>query len=329
MPFYFKIRICWIILILFCIGSIWWSDVFREFTPKFTTAIRKGSETSLRNEYSVELTNDRKLEGRLIARRKMVEDYCKKHKTSHPLLGTNLRYFLVFRKRKIIYCYIPKVASTQWKKELLVLKEEDEQVYRHANVTVANNNLNYYPAQEAEKMLKNYFTFLFVRDPLERILSAYKDKLLKDNKIFRRAIGRKIIAQFRSNATRHALETGSDVTFPEFMNFLLKTRAYTYDEHWKPFDNLCHPCTINYDFIGKYEDLAEEAPYLVKKAGIDDRVSFPPFRASNTTADLLHYYSQIPTTKILQLAKIYESDYKMFNFPFPGKLAKLFDSKHS
>lgn len=257
----------------------------------------------------------------------MVADYCKRHKASDSLFGTNLRYFLVFRKRKVIYCFVPKVASTQWQKELFVLKEEDEEMSRDANVTVAKNNLNYFSEQEARQMLKSYFTFLFVRDPMERILSAYKDKLLEDNKIFRHAIGRKIIARFRPNATQHALETGSVVTFPEFTSFLLQAKEY--DEHWRPFDNLCHPCAINFDFIGHYEDLAEEAPYLVKKAGIDDRVSFPPVRASNTTADLLQYYSQIPNTKILQLAKIYENDYKMFNFPFPGKLAKLFDSEES
>lgn len=31
-------------------------------------------------------------------------------------------------------------------------------------------------------MRENYFTFLFVRDPMERVLSVYKDKIVKDNK---------------------------------------------------------------------------------------------------------------------------------------------------
>lgn len=272
-----------------------------------------------------DFTNAPPLEDRMKIRRKMVADYCEKHKTneSRQKFGTDSRrYFLVFRKRKVIYCFVPKVASTQWKKSLLVLKEEDERMYREKNVTVIEN-LNYVSEEDAREMLTSYFTFLFVRDPLERILSAYKSKLLKDNKTFRRVFGRKIIAQFRPNASQHALETGSVVTFPEFTSFLLQTKHY--DEHWRPVDDLCSPCAANYDFIGHYEDLAEEAPYLVKKAGIDDRVSFPTFRASNTTAEMLKYYSHVPNKKILQLAKIYENDYKMFKFPFPGKLAKLFE----
>ena len=256
----------------------------------------------------------------------MVKDYCKKHHRNDTIFGKAFRYFIVFQKRKVIYCFGPKVASTQWKKELLILQEEDEQIYRDMGLKIFKNNLNYVSHQEAEQMLKNYFTFLFVRDPMERILSAYKDKLLKDNQAFRRTFGRNIIKRFRPNATKYALETGSVVTFSEFTNYLLATNVRVYDEHWRPLDNLCHPCAVKYDFIGHYEDLAEEAPYLVKKAGIADRVSFPPFRASNTTDDMLHYYSQIPKMRILQLAKRYESDYEMFGFPFPGKLAELFNS---
>lgn len=263
------------------------------------------------------------MEARIQTRRKLVQEYCKRHKRNDSIFGKDLHYFIVFRSRKVIYCFTPKVATTQWKKELLVLEGEDKQTYGDANFVI-NNNLNYVSPQEAEQMLKNYFTFLFVRDPMERLLSAYKDKLLKENKVFHHAFGRDIIKRCRPNATKHALETGSDVTFLEFVNYLTETRRV--DEHWKSFDKICHPCAVDYDFIGRYEDLAEDAPYLVKKAGIDDRVSFPPFRASNTTAELLRYYSQIPEMKILELARHYESDYEMFGYSFPGKLGALFDS---
>lgn len=259
------------------------------------------------------------MEIRMQERKVLIQDFCKRRKRNDSLFGKDLRYFLVFHSRKVIYCFVPKVASRQWKKELRVLEEEDKLTYGEANV---KHNLNFFTPQEVREMLKNYFTFLFVRDPLERILSAYKDKFLKENKVFHRAIGRKIIKQCRHNATEHSLKTGSDVTFPEFVNYLVKTKHD--DEHWKSFDKLCHPCAVNYDFIGHYEDLTEDAPYLVKKAGIDDRISFPPFRLSNTTADMLHYYSQIPKLRISQLARRYESDYQMFGYPFSGQTGALF-----
>ena len=265
------------------------------------------------------------MEIRLQERKALVQDYCKRHnRSADTVLGHNLHYFLVFRSRKVIYCFIPKVSSKQWKKELSSLEEEDQQIYGKVNGTF-KNNLNNFSPQEVEEMLKNYFTILFVRDPMERVLSAYRDKFLKENKSFHRAFGRRIVKNYRRNATQQALETGSDVTFSEFANFVVDSHRFP-DEHWSPFDKLCHPCAVKYDFIGHYEELTEDALYLAKKAGIDDRVSFPPFRPSNTTAKMLHYYSQIPKMKNFQIAKLYESDYEMFGYPFPGQLRVLFNS---
>lgn len=264
------------------------------------------------------------MEIRLQERKARVQDYCKRHKrNADTVLGKDLQHFDVFRSRKVIYCFIPKVSSSQWKKELSPLVRDDKQIYKGS----LKNSLSKFPRQEVEQMLKNSFTFLFVRDPMERVLSAYKDKFVKDNKYFHRAYGRDIIKRCRPNATKQALETGSGVTFPEFTKYLVETPMR--NEHWQAFDKLCHPCAVNYDFIGRFETLFEDAHYLIKKAGIDDRVSSRSFRSSNTAADILHYYSQIPKQRIFQMAKIYESDYELFGYSFPGKLGALLNSTDS
>lgn len=249
-------------------------------------------------------------------RQQLVQNFCKRNKRNDSTIGKDLRYHLVFHTKKIIYCFAPKVASSQWKKELHVLNEDNGR-FTHGEF----KRLNQYSPEDALEMLENYFTFLFVRDPFERLLSAYKSKFLKQNRVFHQTIGRKIIKLSRPNATKHALDAGNDVTFPEFVNYVLKTRHF--DEHWRTFDQLCYPCAIRYDFIGHLENLAQDASYLVKMAGIQDRISFPPFQASRTTSELLHYYSQIPKQKILQLAKLYKSDFEMFGYAFPGRLEAL------
>jgi len=138
---------------------------------------------------------------------------------------------------------------------------------------------------------------MFVRDPMARVLSAYNDKFVKDNKYFHRTYGRVIIKRYRPNPTKQALETGSGVTFPEFTKHLVETRMR--DEHWQAFDKLCHPCAVNYDFMGRFENLYEEADHLIKKVGIEDRVSSHAFHWSYTATDMLHYYSLIPKERIL------------------------------
>ena len=60
------------------------------------------------------------------ARKKLVKDYCKRRQRNESMIGQDLRYHLVFHSKKIIYCFAPKVASTQWKKELFVLHEDNQ-----------------------------------------------------------------------------------------------------------------------------------------------------------------------------------------------------------
>ena len=44
------------------------------------------------------------------------------------------------------------------------------------------------------------------------------------------------------------------------------------DEHWTPIMESCSVCAedMRYDFIIKYEDLAREERYLVRRLGIED-----------------------------------------------------------
>ena len=46
------------------------------------------------------------------------------------------------------------------------------------------SRLNKYNAEERRYRLQNYFKFMFVREPLERLVSAYRDKVLRDNSYY-------------------------------------------------------------------------------------------------------------------------------------------------
>ena len=106
------------------------------------------------------------------ARKKLVQDYCKRRQRNESMIGQDLRYHLVFHSKNIIYCFTPKVASMQWKKELFVL-HEDNQTFRNIH-NAQFERLNQYCPDKAEQILENYFTFLFVREPFERFLQPTK-----------------------------------------------------------------------------------------------------------------------------------------------------------
>lgn len=71
-------------------------------------------------------------------------------------------------------------------------------------------------------MFNNYFIFMFIWELFECLFLVYKNKFLKENKIFYCVIGRNIIKFIRLNVIKYVFEIGSGVIFLEFMNYVVK-----------------------------------------------------------------------------------------------------------
>ena len=227
---------------------------------------------------------------------------------------------MVNEKYKVIYCYIPKVACTQWKKVFLDLQES-----LNVNVDVHNPD-NYkllykdYSDEEIKLRLQSYFKFLFVREPFKRLLSAYEDKFVETPDVYyMKRYANKIVGNFKNY-----MDPSSDkeLTFKKFI-YHISSNGFNDDPHWATYEKLCLPCQIQYQFIGHFNDMQEEARYVLRRTGMDKEVSFPPFATHNTSSKMIKNFAAIPKHKIFQLAKLFEKDYEMFNYPFPGVLSDL------
>ena len=250
--------------------------------------------------------------------KKHLSGYCRvnNHKQGLP----SLYRFQVIESPKIVSCLVPKVASRQWRDLFKQLRLSKEQL---------RANLHQYNATDICKYLTKSYKFMFVREPFERLLSAYKDKFVFTRPVDRHFLeiyGRKIIRNFRPNATQQALRTGHDVTFPEFIEYILKQGVHEgLNWHWNTYEDQCRPCSVNYDFIGRFEYLPHNANYVLKRAGVQNLIKFPSQKNYSRTRDeLLKYYSQIPLEWIVQLKRVYHSNFEMFGYPFPGPLQVLF-----
>lgn len=177
---------------------------------------------------------------------------------------------------------------------------------------------------EKEEVLANYTRFIVVRHPFERLLSAFRNKFegdLPSAKYFQSRIGRLIIKHLRPHATAESLHKGNDVTFNEFIRYLLTpelSRSYqansSFNEHWESMAQLCHPCMFQYNLIGRYETLQDDAALLLDTIGVRN-VTFPVVKTSGgTAAKLLSYFDNLPIGMIRNLFKVYEADFKMFEY---------------
>ncbi|KAK7074936.1 Carbohydrate sulfotransferase 11, partial [Halocaridina rubra] len=168
--------------------------------------------------------------------------------------------------------------------------------------------------------LRTYKKFLFVRHPIERVLSAFRNKFEKNytsSAYFKKRFGVKIIKKYRSGIYPEEVpETGDGVKFSEFISYLIDTKPENLNEHWAPVSSMCHPCHVRYHIIGKYETLAADAEYILRLVGAPPFVHFPEVIPSKTTAVVESYVDTLTTRQKQGLVKIYEDDFRIFNYHF-------------
>ena len=248
-----------------------------------------------------------------------MERFCKQ--VGRPTVYAT-HHILVSQNSKILYCLTPKCASRQLKRLLFPNRTRPR--------------LDRFSKQEQNMMLKTYFKFTFVREPFERLLSAFKDKFVYPRQMDRYLLerhGREILKNYRKNASPRSLEELNDITFREFLEYLVKkgsdrtTRIM--DQHWDNYVNQCGMCDIEYDFIGHYETIEQDLAYFIKAARlpVQDARRFAAYKhtPSNTSSSLLKYYSQIPLEWIDILGGIYKTSFEMFGYNFPGPLKSLYE----
>ena len=250
-----------------------------------------------------------------LERQATIREFCKKNnRIDEPINTKDLDNIIVDEKLRILFCYIPKVSCTQWKTALVHLHRPEPKYYIH----VAKNFkfLHEYPTEEAQRMLKSYFKFVFVREPFERLLSAYLEKFYSGDSAFHKNYGRGIIKKYRPGGN----PDDKNVTFDEFLNYVINIGNNYWNEHWKTYDKLCHPCGVHYDFIGRFQNLQEEARFVMKGLSRSLEVQFPQVKPSNTSSKIPFFYSQIPTERLYKVVKLFGSDSEMFGYDLPASI---------
>ncbi|XP_041472615.1 carbohydrate sulfotransferase 11-like [Lytechinus variegatus] len=284
-------------------------------------------QVSLKDEGKTEASVGAWLE-RQALRQQLLRDECSKN----PSLKLNLTHiinnkkgllwpYIVDDKYRIMYGFISKVGSTHWKSAFLVLKGKFKTVEEIPGWRAHDPSLKklgeYSPEEIKYRLNSNYTTFMFVRDPLARILSAYRNKLEEDNKVFQKSYGRRIIERYRDNPSKEELETGVGVTFAEFVRFITDKEAKNnMDGHWKPIYQMVLPCNMHYDYIGKLETGKEDSKNILRYLKIDHLVHFKEStrNTSNTEEIFTKYYKTISKEYLLKLYEMYAPDFKLFGY---------------
>ncbi|XP_058265677.1 carbohydrate sulfotransferase 11 isoform X2 [Hemibagrus wyckioides] len=269
----------------------------------------------------------------LQGRRSFLDKACRSHTRKRRVLSPeDLRHLLVDDRHGLLYCYVPKVACTNWKRTLMVLTGDGRNrdplaiPANEAHAPGRLRSLSEYSTAEINRRLRTYLKFIFVRDPFERLVSAYRNKFTRSyNTAFHKRYGTKIVQRHRANPRPEALEKGSDVSFEEFVYYLVDPRTQReepFNEHWERVHALCHPCLIRYDVVGKYESLAQDSRYVLKLAGAEGEVEFPASSKSTRTTESMaaKFFNNISPFYQKKLYNLYRMDFLLFNYSTPTYL---------
>ncbi|XP_020495375.1 carbohydrate sulfotransferase 12 isoform X1 [Labrus bergylta] len=316
-------------------------------------------EEEIREDEEKETSSATEEEREQEARKQRIMDVCSgkdavefpgRTRAFEQIPNRELDHLIVDDTHQIIYCYVPKVACTNWKRVMVVLSQSvispsSGKPYTDPEAVppdlVHNSSLHltfakfwrHYGSLSRHLMalkLQHYTKFLFVRDPFVRLISAFRNKFGRPNEDFYRQFGSVMLRRYGNlsgslpETAAEAFAAGIKPTFQQFITYLLDPETEKegiFNEHWRQVYRLCHPCQVKYDFIGRLETLEPDAEHLLKLLEVDHLLHFPS-GARNRTATSWErdWFKQIPTLVKRELYKLYEPDFELFGYPKPDSV---------
>lgn len=248
------------------------TTVKKETTTKSTVIKEKIKRKNYRNPawakeleiVEVEEFNSAEVEKIFEQRRLLLYSQCKKMDQDKP--SVNSFEYLIDERHKLVWCSIFKSASSTWFYNFCLLAGIDTKRMegsRTSPVQFARQTAYPRPSVQtlSSALSKNFTSFIIVREPFERLLSGFRDKIEAVNSYCRKL--QCIIAKKPTNYK-------CTPTFEEFIDYIIEEveGGGALNEHWHPYSSFCTVCAVNYSYILHFETLTEDENYLISQVSI-------------------------------------------------------------
>ena len=101
--------------------------------------------------------------------------------------------------------------------------------------------------QKYDEKWNDYFKFTFIRNPWDRLLSCYKNKI---------DLGHIPIKKRRYYVNTLGVSNKKQISFKNFVRLMLKDEFLFADRHWSPLHSLIKIDSV--DFIGRFENFVRQ-----------------------------------------------------------------------
>jgi hypothetical protein len=194
-----------------------------------------------------------------------------------------------FDERKCIFVHIPKCAGVSISKSLL------------GNLGGGHLRIPHYELIFSKREFEDYFKFTFVRNPWDRLLSAF---------LFLKKGGANKLDKAWADEHLSCFED-----FHAFVTTWVNRRNVNTWKHFVPqYKFVCEPGTQTpkVDFIGYFEHIGDDFTYIQKKLGINSNLQHLN-KTGGGKREYKEYYTD--TTREI-VADVYEEDIRIFRYDF-------------
>ncbi len=163
-------------------------------------------------------------------------------------MSTSERHFILFRDIPLMYARVPKVANSSIKASLCRLLNEEPEGDMKTTADKfwkdhTHGETSLITPQQARRLRKTHFSFSFVRNPFDRLVAAYNNKLLEIEDVPR---------PMKQMGLRHG------IPFPQFIDTVCRCNPRELDKHVRPqSDNLLARNNLVPKFVGRIDHINE------------------------------------------------------------------------
>ena len=201
-----------------------------------------------------------------------------------------------------IYYPIPKVACTSLIKvcaEVLKIPLKGENLEEELH-DMGFPSLN---EEEIKNRFPNYFKFAFVRNPWDRMVSLYENKVNKE----------KYRCRLNSNFRKYS-NFKTNMSFNEFIRAIGEIEDKNSNHHFKSqYLSLFEKNPETMDFIGRFENLNQDFQKICKIVDLP-KIKLPWLMRENRDKNSYRDYYDLETKKVLE--KRFEKDINLFCYGF-------------
>lgn len=212
---------------------------------------------------------------------------------AYPLITISPKY-------NCVYIGVPKVASSSIKYTLWLMETDGSQA-QMKKVKRSSNPFNHHKKLDYYLYSDDLYRFTVVRNPYERVLSCYFDKILSE-----------LRTQFLGLGLKNYLRD-RPLEFLEFLSLIHKQSPEKMDIHWRPQADIVQQNKINYDLIGRFETIGADMVTVLTQINADEKFIAPWRQPANTrTGKKLAKYIGREERDLIR--EIYAKDFSQFGY---------------